>query len=302
MFTCKTFNMIRQKTWLLSSLLAGTAIVIMAFTGNPGNQDDQPVSTDTIPSTRREGSRPGDRDLDREIRELEKARIHLKDIDLKKIRADIEMSLKDIDLDKIKLDVEKSLKDIDVEKIQRDVEASIAKIDFDKIEREIELAFDKVEITLDKKEMEKLKEELKKVKVEIRNEFNEADFKKEMEQLKKTDLKEIEKDIEEARKEIEKAKISIDLDQADMKIDLEKARVEIEAARIELKAYQEMIYAMEKDGLLDTNKDYVIDYKDGELRINGEKQTDSVTAKYKRYFKKDVKLEKKNGRFEIDHL
>jgi hypothetical protein len=294
--------MTRQNTWLLSSLIAGTAIVIMAFTGDPGNQDDNLATADTIPSKSRETTRPGDRDLDREIRELEKARIHLKDIDLKKIQADINASLKDINIEKIKLDIEKSLKDIDVEKIERDVEASIAKIDFDKIERDIEQAFDKVEITMDKKEMEKLKEELKKVKVEIRNEFKDADFKKEMEQLKKIDLKEIEKDLEDARKEIEKMKIDIELEKADFKVDLEKAREDIEAARVELKGYQEMIYAMEKDGLLDTNKDYSIDYKDGELRINDKKQSDSVTGKYKRYFKEDIRLEKKNGRFEIDHL
>ena len=295
----------RKQSWLLGSLLAGSAIVVMAFAGNPGNRQDPKAATDTIPSQKREGSLPGDRDLDREIRELERAKIQMKDIDLKKIQADIEATLKDINFEKIKVDVEKSLKDIDVEKIQRDVEASIAKIDFDKIEKEINLALDKVEITLDKKEMDEVKEELKKAKLEMREGFKEADLKKEMEkvkeELKKINRVEIEKDLEAARKDIEKARIEIDLDKENLKIDMEKVRQEIDEARLELKGYQEMIYKMEDDGLLDTGKGYSIEYRDGELKINGDKQPDSVTSKFKKYFRKDVKLEKKNGRFEIDH-
>ena len=292
----------RQNKWLLCSFIAGTAIAIMAFRGNPGNTGDNRQAADTIPSKSREATRAGERDLDKEIRELEKARIELKDLDLKKIQADINLSLKEIDLENLKLDIKTHLKDVDLEKIQRDVEASIAKIDFDKIEKEIEEAMDKVEIRVNKEEMEDLKKELKKAKVEIKNELNNADFKKEMEELKKIDMKAIEKDLEKAKQEIEKAKIDVDVDLSDLKIDMEKVRKDIEAARIELKGYQEMIYAMEEEGLLNTKEDYEIRYNEGELSINGTKQPDSVVSKYKKYFKNNIRLEKKDGKMEINHL
>ena len=287
----------RQQKWLLCSLVAGTSLVIMAFAGDPGTRKHQPDGTDTIPSRK-----AGDRDLDKEIRDLEKARIHLKDVDLKKIQADINLSLKEIDLDQLKLDITTSLKDLNLEKIQLDLQTSIAKIDMDKIQKDIEKALENADVKIDPKEMEEIKKELNKVKVDIRNNFNEADLKKEMEELKKINLKDIEKDLEEARKEIEKAKISIDLDKADIKIDLENASKDIEAARVELKGYQEMIYAMEEEGLLSTKEDYSISYTGDELSINGKKQPASIVSKYKKYFKQNILLEKKDGKMEINHL
>jgi hypothetical protein len=63
-----------------------------------------------------------------------------------------------------------------------------------------------------------------------------------------------------------------------------------------------MIYAMEADGLLDTKKDYIIRFKDGKLTINGNEQPETVTNKYRKYFKKDsVTLKKENGAFDLLH-
>ena len=291
----------RQNKWLICSLVAGSAIAIMAFRGNPGNPKDPSAATDTIPSRNREAAKPGDRDLDREIRELEKAGVHLRDVDFNKIQADINLSLKEIDLDKLKVDITTKLKDVNLDKLQLDVENSIAKIDFDKIQKDIEKALADVDVKIDPKEMEEVKKELNKAKIEIKNNFNETEFRKEMDELKKIKLKDIEKEIEAARKEIEKAKISIDLDKDDLKVDLENAAKDIEAARIELKGYQEMIYDMEKEGLLDTKEDYSVSFNDGELSINGKKQPASVVSKYKKYFKNNIRIEKKNGKMEINH-
>ena len=45
---------------------------------------------------------------------------------------------------------------------------------------------------------------------------------------------------------------------------------------------------VQKDGLIDKNKGYSIEWKNGgELYINGKKQTKEISDKYKKYYKKD---------------
>ena len=115
--------------------------------------------------------------------------------------------------------------------------------------------------------------------------------------------KEIEEAMENARSEMERVKEDMKLEKLDMSKDLDKARNEIEKARIELKGYQEMIYAMEKQGLLNTKSDYKIEYSNGELRINGRKQTEATANKYRKYFKSNkdkTTITKENGDINID--
>ena len=80
------------------------------------------------------------------------------------------------------------------------------------------------------------------------------------------------------------------------------SRVEVDKAKEEVKGYQEMIYDMEKEGLLNTKEDYTIEYKDGDLFINGKKQPQEVTDKYKKNFrKKNIAIKKQDGNVKIDH-
>ena len=80
-----------------------------------------------------------------------------------------------------------------------------------------------------------------------------------------------------------------------------KCFFEIEKAKIEFKGYQEMVYEMEKDGLLNTKADYTIIYRDEELTINGKKQPAEVTNKFKKYFSKDgVTIRKEKGEMNIN--
>ena len=45
---------------------------------------------------------------------------------------------------------------------------------------------------------------------------------------------------------------------------------------------------LEKDGLIDKDKGYSIEWKNGgELYINGKKQSKEISDKYKKYYKKD---------------
>jgi hypothetical protein len=114
-----------------------------------------------------------------------------------------------------------------------------------------------------------------------------------MQKIKEINKEELQKELNNAKAEIAKMKEELTLEKLDLKKEMEKAHIGIVKAKEELKGYQEMIYAMEKDGLLDTKKGYSILYKDGELFINDKKQPKEVADKYRKYFRKDkVKISK----------
>ena len=81
-----------------------------------------------------------------------------------------------------------------------------------------------------------------------------------------------------------------------------EAKKEIGEARIMLKGYQQMIYGLEADNLLDTKKDYTIEYKDGFLTINDKKMEQPVLDKYKKYLgDKDLRIRKESGDIDINN-
>jgi hypothetical protein len=61
----------------------------------------------------------------------------------------------------------------------------------------------------------------------------------------------------------------------------------MEKAMAEVKLLKEFTDELEKDGLIDKKKGYKVEVKDGELYINGTKQSKETTEKYRKYFKKD---------------
>ena len=55
----------------------------------------------------------------------------------------------------------------------------------------------------------------------------------------------------------------------------------------DLDLMKQLTNALQKDGLVDNKKPYKLEIKDGELYINGEKQSKEVTDKYRKYFRND---------------
>jgi hypothetical protein len=180
----------------------------------------------------------------------------LKKIDLAKLKKEIDESLKDVDMDKIKKDIELAMKNIDMDKMMAGVKSSLKNLNKEYVNADVEKAL--VEAT---KEIEKAKIEIKDID------------------------KEIEKELVNARKEIENSKLEID------KIDFDKimgeARAGIDKAKEELKLIKEMFVEMEKDGLVDPKKGFTVEYKNKELFIDGKKQSEKTTDKYRKYFKND---------------
>jgi len=174
---------------------------------------------------------------------------------------ELEDAMKQLDIQMQKLDLQ--LKDLDVN-ISKHVQEALANIDMQKINKEVQenlknIDFDKIKLQVDKS-LEQAKEQMKnidteKLKIqmqELQNKFNSEDFKKEIEHAMKG-----------AKENIEKAKKN-------------------------LQEMKEFTDELEKDGLIDKDKGYSIEWKNGgELYINGKKQSKEISDKYKKYYKKD---------------
>jgi hypothetical protein len=273
------------------------AFALVAWTGSPqqpgavANQNQ-----DTIPKRLKETRRSGDKDLDKELRDLDNAQGTLDKEDWDKIQFDVDKAMKDIDMNKISQQIKDAMASVDVDKIQSDVRAALKNIDMNKIKMQVDESLrsidcdklrEEINSSLDKVDIDKIKYEAEKAGDEVRRQLKDKDWKKEMEDAQK--------DIDHAREELKHEKF-------DMKDIMDKAGEGIANAKEELQGYQDMIYSMENDGLLSTKEDYVIKYRNGELSVNGKKQSQEVTDKYRKYFKKDkVTIRKEDGEMHINN-
>lgn len=233
------------------------------------------------PSFAQEGSgkeqkRSWQRDLDKELEQLEKAKANLQkqlSIDWKKKQEEIMKSL-----------------DIDMEKVSQQTQEALKKVDFEAIQRQVAEALEnsaKTSEYISKEVQDEIKLQMEKAK----KDFEQSQLKHE---------KQMKEQLARAQKQIAEAKERMKFDKLDMEKSLRSAEEGIKKAEQELKGFQEMIYAMEADGLLDTKNDYSIQVKDEKLYINGKEQPNSVYNKYQKYFKQpSVHIKKKDGKFSI---
>jgi DNA repair exonuclease SbcCD ATPase subunit len=286
----------KSSYWLFCTVIALVSAITLAWAGNPQDIPIRKVQVrDTVPSGKDQNAqRRGDKDLDKELRNLEEAGKKLREIsnkDWEKIHRDIEEAIKKIDIEKISLNLENELRKVDMEKIAKEMEEALDKINFKKIEKDIEAAIKESKI-----DVEKMKQELQQAGKEIEEQLEKKAWRKEIEELKKIDVDKIKVEMENAKNELSHARDHLKLEKLNLRENMENARVEIDKASEELKGYQAMIYSMEQDALLSTKGNYKIEYKHGELSINGKKQSAEVTNKYKKYFKKDaMTVQKQDG-------
>lgn len=282
---------------LVTAGIVVTSFALISWERDPGNRRDTLSGTrDTVPENRLKTGK----DFDKELRQLDEARKQLDRLnysDWPRVREDIEEVVKEIDLEKIRIQAEQAIARIDVEKIASEIESSLNSIDFNKIEQDIETALDDIQ----KVDREKIKQEIQKARDEVNEQLKKKEWRKEMEEVKKINLKGIEEELERARKDIVKAREELKFENLDLNETMAKARAEINNATKELNGYQEMVYSMEADGLLNTHDDYRIEYRNGGLFINDAKQSSEITGKYKKYFKeKNRTIRKKDGDIKID--
>jgi len=208
--------------------------------------------------------------------------------------------IKDIDdalleLERSKAEVDRSLKEIDFEKIEKEVKAATQNLQLnsEKMKVQIEEAMKQVDAAKLQADIQKsLKEvEAARLKAEIEASVAKIDWDKmhkELDKAKAVDFKKIEANLEKMKPEIEKS--------------MKEAYASLEKAKRELTAYKNFIDGLDKDGLINKKENYTIEYKSGELTINGKKQPAEVVNKYSSFLKdkKDFTLEKDGDDFNID--
>ncbi len=193
---------------------------------------------------------------------------------------DLDQAMKE--LDRAMADMDKNLK-TDFSKMDREIKAAmeeVKKVDFDKIGREVEAELKKVNWD--------------ETRTEIKKALREAEL-----SINEIDMKEIKKEIEKAKAQVSKEKISTHIDMQKIKESVEKgmagARTGIEKAKKEISLLKEFTESLEKDGLINRKKGYKIEIKDGELYINGSKQSKEVNDKYRKYYKDENYIIRSDG-------
>jgi hypothetical protein len=292
--------------WALpGAIVMASAFALVAFEGGPHHK---PAIAnhyqDTIPSEKRNKTTRDEqfnRDFDKQLKQLDEAQDQierLKQKDWDKMQRDIEESVRNIDIQKIQQQAIDAVQKIDFEKINSQIQASLQKIDFEKIK----LQLDKSLESISKIDREAINKQLDEAQRQVKGALEKEEWTSELKKAQIIKKEELDKQMANVKKEMEKVREELKQQKFDMKKELEKARADIDKAKDEVKGYQQMIYDMEKDGLLNSKEDYSIDYKSGDLYINDKKQPADVTDKYKKYFKKNkIAIKKQNGDIQIRH-
>ncbi len=267
-----------KTTAAITACLFTGSIILMSFQDTPYvNQilNERPKQKDTFPQ-RSCNSSMTMKEFDKLIEEMDthmfQAGEDIKNLDLGLIQQQAELALQQIDVEKIMKDVTLSLKEINIDKIMAEVSESLKGINWEGHEAETKEALQEA-----KEEVEKARQELKSVDMPaIKMELEKA-----REEIKKINTEEIRKELQNARLEIERTKD--ELSKIDMKKIMAEATESIAEAKMELKQIKAMFNEMERDGLIHAKDGFTIEFKDKDLYINGVKQKESVTDKYRKY-------------------
>lgn len=281
-------------------LLSAAALAIVYSTaialGNNQAPNLNKTVKDTLPAKEKKKQLPTviAGDLDAIIKDLDKtlAQLHLEfsDAKIEKLRAEMESNLAALNNTHIEKEMSKALKALEEEKIVLKKQEALNSINIEKMQVDVDKALKEVRTASERKQLE-------------------TELKKALSEIKKIDTKEIELQLEKAREEIlqQKEHLRLDMEKAreeiqkelstnNLKEEMNKARIEIEAAKEEITSYKKLIQALEKDGLLKTGENYVVEYDNGILTINGKRQQEAISNKYKNYFRKDkIRLQKESN-------
>jgi hypothetical protein len=287
---------------LVSLAVCATIVALIAWTGGPANHVLNNYN-DTIPTKKPQArSEKENRDFDKELKAIEHAEkeleaLHEKDWD--KLGEEIGEAIGRIDFGRIGLEIDEAMSHLDKD-ISKEISEAMKEVDMEKIGRDIERSLEDLDDIEQNIDFDAIRNEMKKAEKEVKESLARSDWKKNLDEFKKTDWKALQQEIAEAMDEVKDIKVDLKDMDLDLGKHMEDAGKEIKKAKEELKAYQEMVYEMEKDKLLDTRNDYTIRFRDGGLYINGQKQTEAITEKYKKYFRKNTTIKKRDGDININ--
>lgn len=281
----------KRDFWLkqLPILLIISALVVTAAAWQVAPGKSTRTITDTVPDKNKVKS------IDDALEQLEKSQ---KELERTLQEKNWDKEMKDaldkahFDAEKMKLQIDEAVKQIDAKKIQDEVAKAMKEVDLQKMKADLQENLDKVDMKDMKLQIENAMKQVDaaKIQADINASLAKVDVEKiklELDKVKQIDMKGIEENLRKMKPEIEKS--------------MQDARQSIEKAKKELTEYKTFIDGLDKDGLIDKDKSYTIQYKNGELIINGKKQPAEVVKKYNSYLKnkKDFTLKKDDDNFDI---
>lgn len=191
------------------------------------------------------------RDYDRLVKEfttdLKKFTEDLHQLNNEKIAASVNDAVNQLKTGEVIASIERAIKETDFAAIEEDIRNAFKETGWEQMNTEISASLKHAKETMEKIDMTAIRAELTRAKKEL-----EAG----REAIQKIDFSSIQKEVQEG----------------------------IQKAGNYLKEQKAMFNEMESDGLINQKKGFSIDYKKGNLYINGKKQPDSVVEKYRHYF------------------
>ncbi len=169
-------------------------------------------------------------------------------LNLDSVMQQVNIAMSKIDYNKMNSDIQKAMSQIDYNKINQDINTAMKNINWNDMKVNVSLALDSAKMAIDKINWDDMKVQISKAQAEAKQQINTADIQKQVQ------------------------------------LALKDAQKSLQAAKAELANYKGLISSLEKDGLIDTSKPYKVQLKDGDLYINGVKQSKAVTDKYSKYY------------------
>ncbi|HEX6915022.1 MAG TPA: hypothetical protein VF145_07260 [Chitinophagaceae bacterium] len=195
----------------------------------------------------------------------------------------IDRAMKELEQSMKKLDEE--MKQVDLSKMETELRVAMSKLDASKIRSEIKAAMEKID--------------KRRIREEIENSLRAAD-----QGLREIDFSKMEAQLAEVGKNLEKQQKQMHLEMENVQKHVTeamgKAKIQMQKAQEELKHMRAFTDELEKDGLIDKRKGYKVQVKQGELYINGTKQSKETSDKYRKYYKQDDFTINSNGESIID--
>lgn len=285
----KTNTMYKFKRTLTAAgagiLLIGMACVMGSWSGMPVHTSGMNLdlyAADTVPDK--------GQSLNDQIQSIKEAQRQLTQElsgkDWNAIEAQMEGSLARINEKEIDAQIQQAMQQLEKSMAEVQQAQIMRQLDVKKLQEQLATVQANLEKNLDKKEIEaQLKaamQELKASAAEI-TKVNEAQLKEELTKMKA----ELAANKTKMTADLAKAKAEIKASKPKIRASLEKATLDIEAARKEFEGYQSMIGQMQQEGLISDPKNYEIEWKKGELFINGKQQPADIRQRYRSFFKND---------------
>lgn len=158
-----------------------------------------------------------------------------------------------IDYSKMNIDIQKALAQMDSVKLKQEIASALNNINWNDMKADVAQSMDSAKAAIAGIDWDQMKSDLQKAQADVSKEL--------------------------AKQHINSDSIRLQVQQA-----MKQAQKGLHEAQQEIALQYSLPKALADDGLIDVNKPYRIELKDGSLYLNGVKQSKAVTDKYSRYF------------------